>query len=269
KTKLIPSSGIYAVRALHNARWFNALLYIGNRPTLTQENQQSIEVHILDFKKDLYDEQLTVELIDFIRDDREFENTDQLKTQMKADEAKARKIFQQTFGQTLKNENPKLPSVAVVILNYNGRKLMERFLPSVSRSAYPNAELIIADNCSTDDSIAFLNQKFPNFSILQLPGNYGFAKGYNEALKQIKADYFVLLNSDVEVAENWIEPIVKMMEADKTIGICQPKILASENRQYFEYAGACGGMIDKWGYPFCRGRILDTVEKDSGQYDNQ
>ncbi len=161
-----------------------------------------------------------------------------------------------------------LPSVAVVILNWNGKHFLEKFLPSVLASAYKNCRVIVADNASSDDSVAFLKQYFPSVEIIVNPGNEGFAKGYNTALAQVSADYFVLLNSDVEVTQNWIEPVISLMESDKFIGACQPKMLDQKNKKYFEYAGACGGWIDAFGYPFARGRVLEAMEEDKGQYDN-
>jgi GT2 family glycosyltransferase len=158
-----------------------------------------------------------------------------------------------------------MQSIAVVILNFNGKKLLQQFLPTVIQHS-SQATIYVADNASTDDSISFLKTEFPTVKLIELKENYGFAKGYNEALKQVDADYFVLLNSDVEVTPNWIEPIINLMAADKTIAAAQPKILAYNEKNEFEYAGACGGFIDKYGYPFCRGRIFDMLEKDNAQY---
>jgi GT2 family glycosyltransferase len=160
-----------------------------------------------------------------------------------------------------------VPQVAVVILNYNGRKHLEQFLPSVLASAYDNLRVIVADNASTDDSVLFLQQQYPRVELLTHPVNEGFAGGYNWALKRVEADYYILLNSDVEVTANWITPVIAMMEADKAIAACQPKLLAWHNRGYFEYAGGAGGWIDILGYPFSRGRIFDVCEKDEGQYE--
>lgn len=163
---------------------------------------------------------------------------------------------------------PVLPSVAVVILNWNGRKFLEAFLPSVCRSTYGNLQLILADNASSDDSVDYTRTHFPQVSIIQNAANTGFAGGYNEALQHVKADIYVLLNQDVEVTPGWIEPIVAQMEADKTIGACQPKLRAFANKACFEYAGAAGGWMDILGYTFCRGRILYRTEEDHGQYDS-
>ncbi len=158
------------------------------------------------------------------------------------------------------------PKVAVVILNWNGQKHLEKFLPSVVASTYPNLELILGDNASTDHSVQYLRENYPNVKTIQNDRNYGFAGGYNRVLSQVDADYFILLNSDVEVTGNWIEPVIQLMESDIKIAAAQPKLLSYTNKHLFEYAGAAGGFIDSYGYPFCRGRIFDTVETDEGQY---
>jgi GT2 family glycosyltransferase len=160
------------------------------------------------------------------------------------------------------------PKIAVVILNWNGRKFLEQFLPSLFQSLYPNYEVIVADNGSTDDSIPYLQKAYPQIGIIRLLENFGFAKGYNEALKQVQADYYVLLNSDVEVTQRWLEPMVDLLEENPSIAACQPKLLAYHEKHLFEYAGAAGGWIDKYGYPFCRGRVFDYCEVDNGQYDD-
>lgn len=157
--------------------------------------------------------------------------------------------------------------VAVVILNYNGASMLAKFLPSVIEYS-PGAGIVVADNASTDDSVAVLRESFPTVRLLQLDRNYGFAGGYNKALEQVDAEYFLLLNSDVEVAEGWIEPLLSFMEQHPAAVACQPKILAYNNKTYFEYAGAAGGFIDRYGYPYCRGRLFDTVEEDNGQYND-
>ena len=161
-----------------------------------------------------------------------------------------------------------LPSVAVVILNWNGKNFLQQFLPSVLASTYSNLRVILADNASTDDSVQFVQRNFHTVEILTSEENYGFAKGYNFFLQQVKADYYILLNSDVEVTAGWIEPVIELMEADKTIAACQPKLLAWHHKDTFEYAGASGGWIDALGYPFSRGRVFDILEKDHGQYND-
>lgn len=157
--------------------------------------------------------------------------------------------------------------VAIAILNYNGRHYLERFLPFVVAATYSNKSIWVIDNASTDDSIPFLQANYPAVQVVVNSSNLGFAEGYNEGLSQIQADYFVLLNSDVEVTPGFIEPILQLMQADETIAFAQPKLLHLHQRDTFEYAGAAGGLIDAIGYPFCRGRVLETKEKDSGQYD--
>ncbi len=165
-------------------------------------------------------------------------------------------------------EDKKTPLVAVVILYWNGKKFLEQFLPSVVGSTYRNKQVIVADNASTDDSLSFLRENYPTVEIISNPGNEGFARGYNLALQQVKADYYVLLNSDVEVHAGWIEPVVQLMETDHLIAACQPKILSYNEKNKFEYAGASGGWLDKFGYPFMRGRIFDICENDEGQYND-
>ena len=159
--------------------------------------------------------------------------------------------------------------ISVVILNYNGKNWLQQFLPNViANTTYPNTEIIVADNASTDDSIAFIKQTFPQIRVVINEKNSGYAGGYNEALKQIESDYYVLLNSDVEVTSDWIKQVINYMQQDELIAACQPKILSFHERNKFEYAGAAGGFIDKYGYPLCRGRIFDTCEEDTGQYNS-
>jgi len=161
-----------------------------------------------------------------------------------------------------------IPKIAIVILNWNGEKLLQQFLPSVIEFSKGDfTEIIVADNGSTDDSLVVLASEFPEVKVLDLRQNYGFARGYNEALKQVEADYLVILNSDVEVTDGWLNSSIRLMEADETIAAVQPKILSYHQKTHFEYAGAAGGFIDRFGYPFCRGRIFDEVEPDNGQYD--
>ncbi len=157
--------------------------------------------------------------------------------------------------------------IAVVILNWNGEALLERFLPSVMEHS-KGAEIHVVDNASTDGSIAFLQEHYPTIGIVQNDSNGGFAKGYNDGLKSIEADIYCLLNSDVEVTPNWLEPIKETFEKFPEAAIIQPKILDLKQKDHFEYAGAAGGFIDMLGYPFCRGRIFQSIEKDEGQYDD-
>ena len=163
-----------------------------------------------------------------------------------------------------------MKSVAIVILNYNGASFLERFLPSVLQSidGFSSATVYVADNASTDSSVALLRRQFPTVSVLKLPTNDGYAGGYNHALRQIEADYYVLLNSDVAVTPGWLEPVLALMDANPAVAACQPNIRAFDRPTEFEYAGAAGGFLDYLGYAFCRGRLFDTVETDHGQYDD-
>ena len=156
---------------------------------------------------------------------------------------------------------------AVVILNWNGRQHLEQFLPSVVAHTPQQVRIIVADNGSTDDSVAFLAQHYPAIEIIRLERNYGFAEGYNRALEQVDAEFFILLNSDVEVTAGWVEPLVATLTNNRSVAAVAPKLRSYGNRDHFEYAGAAGGYIDVLGYPFCRGRILSTLEQDKGQYD--
>ncbi|MEL1240302.1 glycosyltransferase family 2 protein [Flavobacterium flavipallidum] len=160
-----------------------------------------------------------------------------------------------------------MKNIAVVILNWNGVQLLEQFLPSVVQYS-SEAEIYVADNASTDDSISYVKEHFPSVKIVENKGNYGFAKGYNEALQHIDAEIYALVNSDIEVTENWLSTIIEMFEKEPQTAIIQPKLLDFKNKAYFEYAGAAGGFIDKYGYPYCRGRIFETIEKDNGQYND-
>ncbi|MCD4747266.1 MAG: glycosyltransferase family 2 protein [Bacteroidales bacterium] len=158
--------------------------------------------------------------------------------------------------------------IAVVILNWNGKYFLEKFLPGVIKNSNDIAEIIIVDNASTDDSVKFLQNNYPQIRIIRNAENEGFAKGYNDALMKIDANYYILLNSDIEVTENWIKPVIDLMETDKKIAVCQPKLRSFNEPSKFEYAGAAGGFIDKYGYPFCRGRLFQSIEQDNGQYDD-
>lgn len=157
--------------------------------------------------------------------------------------------------------------IAVVILNWNGKKLLEQFLPSVVQNS-PEATIYVADNNSSDDSISYISTHFPSVQIIKNDYNFGFAQGYNEALQSVDADIFALVNSDVEVTQNWLQPILETFKNEPNTAIVQPKILDYKRKDYFEYAGAGGGFIDQYGYPYCRGRVFETLEKDCGQYND-
>ena len=160
-----------------------------------------------------------------------------------------------------------MDKLAIVILNWNGSKMLRRYLPSVLQYSRDEAVVYVADNASTDDSLSLLREHFPECRLIILERNWGFAEGYNKALSQIEAEYYLLLNSDIEVTHHWLTPMIEYMDNHQEVAACQPKLLAIHDRDSFEYAGACGGYLDRFGYPFCRGRIFDTVERDDGQYD--
>jgi len=161
-----------------------------------------------------------------------------------------------------------LKKIAVVILNWNGAKLLEQFLPSVVAFS-EEATIYVADNASTDTSIEVIQKQSPSVKIIQNLGNFGFAKGYNEALQFVEEPFYALVNSDIEVTKNWLVPIIEMFENESETAIIQPKILDYKKKTHFEYAGAAGGFIDKFGYPFCRGRIFETIEEDKNQYNDE
>lgn len=160
-----------------------------------------------------------------------------------------------------------MDKLAIVILNWNGAEMLKKYLPSVLQYSKDEAVVYVADNASTDDSIALLKEQFPEVRLILLEKNWGFAEGYNKALEQVDAEYYLLLNSDIEVTPGWLSPLLRFMDSHEEVAACQPKLLSIFQRDSFEYAGACGGYLDRYGYPFCRGRVFDVVEKDHGQYD--
>ena len=162
-----------------------------------------------------------------------------------------------------------MEKVAIVILNWNGQKMLWEYLPSVLQYSKEEATVYVADNASTDDSLKMLREHFPEVRLIELDKNWGFAEGYNKALKQIEATYYLLLNSDIEVTHHWLTPMIELLDSHEAIAACQPKLLSIFDKDMFEYAGASGGYLDKYGYPFCRGRVFETVERDNGQYDYQ
>ncbi|TNE52736.1 MAG: bifunctional riboflavin kinase/FAD synthetase [Bacteroidetes bacterium] len=262
--KLIPPHGIYAAQVSLDDRLYDAMLYIGQRPTIAGTTGKSVEVNILDFDGDLYGKKISVEVLDFIRPDKRLDGMEALRAQIEADKVEILKRLQ-ALRQVSVSPAAGSGSVAIVILNYNTRAHLETYLPSVLANS-SDARIIVADNGSPDDSVAFLRQQYPEVELLDLKQNYGFAEGYNQALTRIQADYYVILNSDVEVTPGWLEPVVRYMQAKPEIAVAQPKILAWKDKTRFEYAGAAGGWIDFLGYPFCRGRIFSFNEQDTGQY---
>ena len=162
-----------------------------------------------------------------------------------------------------------MKKVAIVILNWNGREMLSKYLPSVLQYSRDEATVYVADNASTDDSLSMLREHFPEVKLIELDRNWGFAEGYNQALRQIDAEYYLLLNSDIEVTHHWLTPMTEYLDVHPEVAACQPKLLSIFDKDCFEYAGASGGFLDRLGYPFCRGRVFETVERDNGQYDYQ
>lgn len=261
--KLIPPDGIYAVELEFKDAHYKGMLYIGNRPTLNNHRDKKIEVNIFDFNEQIYGEKIKISFQQFIRHDKKFDSLETLANQL----GKDRIDVQQYFEESL-NKVKQKPELAVVILNYNGISHLKRFLPSYVQLNYGNYQIYVADNASTDQSIQYLEEHYPRIRILELDKNYGFAGGYNQALEQIEADYFAIVNSDLNLTPDWATQIIDYMETEPSVAVCQPKILNVNDELKFEYAGASGGYIDLLGYPFCRGRILDNIEEDSGQYED-
>ena len=266
KNKLILPNGIYSVYVTYDNEKYQGMLYIGNRPVVKDDDKLTIEVNIFDFSSSIYGAILAIDVIEFLRDDIAFDTLDALRTQLIKDEEHARQSLGEYEAQLAQRKNSS-KSVAVVILNYNGIEHLKTFLPSVVECT-PNHQIYVADNASTDKSISWVQENYPDVAIISLPQNYGFAEGYNRALQQLNEEYFVLLNSDVETTPFWLD---KMMEltADPEVAAVQPKILSYKDKTSFEYAGASGGFVDALFYPFCRGRMFLTIEKDEGQYNNK
>lgn len=267
--KLVPKYGIYAARVHFQQKVYQAMLYIGNRPSIKQHQERSIEVNIFDFDQDIYDQELNIEFVDFIREDATFDSMEALSQQLAKDKEAALAVLNPKEKQKIETIS-KAVRASIVILNYNGASYLEQFLPGVIASAAAaKCEVIVADNASTDHSVQLLKDKFPAVELICMEQNHGFAAGYNQALAQLKdrSPYYVLLNSDVEVPMDWLNACLDRLDKDTSIAACQPKIKAFHEKDFFEYAGAAGGWIDTLGYPFCKGRIFSVREEDKGQYD--
>lgn len=265
--KLVPPHGIYAVQVYYEERSYGGMLYIGDRPSVADEGHRTIEVNIFDFEENLYGKELYLEIVAFIRKDTRFTDLEGLKKQLTKDREESRRVLQ-ALEQNRVQITAKAVNAAVVILNYNGKNYLEKFLNSVRESTYDNLDIYVADNGSSDQSLEWLKEHAPEIKRIDLKRNYGYAEGYNRALRQIDSDYYILLNSDLEVQPGWIDPVIALLEEDRATAACQPKILSYADKSSFEYAGAAGGWIDYLGYPFCRGRIFDFTEVDEGQYDD-
>lgn len=258
--KLLPKDGIFAATATIQGIEYKGMLYIGLRPSIEAAPERRVEIHLFDFDRQVYDEDITVEIYKFIRGDRKFPNMEELKTAMAEDEAAVKRYFQ--GPKELRAE------VATVILNYNGLKYLQRFIPFFKSVQLSNCKLYVIDNASTDGTVKWLKTHHPDVEVISLPENVGYAGGYNEGLAKINSRYYAIVNSDIEITPRWLHPIVELMEKDPTIAAVQPKIRSEARRGHFEYAGGAGGCMDSLGYPFCRGRILQNVERDTGQYED-
>lgn len=279
--KFIPPNGIYAAQTMLNGKQWPVLLYIGDRPSVESEiAHRTIEAHLVGFEGDLYGQTLWVDVVEYIRPDRKLASLDALQAQIREDQnailarlqalgaaATQKRAWAESEAQARHPIPDASAEIAIVILNYNTRAHLETFLPSVVAHS-GNARIVIADNASSDDSVAWLSAHYPALEIIRLPRNYGFAQGYNEALNRIEARYYILLNSDVQVSPGWLPPLIAAMEADPMLAAVQPKIRAYAQPGQFEYAGGAGGWLDALGYPFCRGRIFNSLEQDQGQYDD-
>lgn len=262
KHKLIPKDGVYACYTVIDGERYEGMMYIGPRPSIKSGQQEKrIEVHLFEFDDDIYGQQVRLELISYIRDDVKFDGLEALSAQLAQDERDTRQVFDLNILPKTKSAN-----CTVAILNYNGANYLESYLPSV---LYSSSELInvrVIDNASNDESVEYLEEWHPEVDLHKLTQNYGFAEGYNKGMAEIDTEYTLLLNSDVSVPKHWLDPLIAMMEADPSIGAVQPIIRSLEEKEKYEYAGAAGGWMDKWGYPFCRGRIFDSIENAEGQY---
>lgn len=261
--KLIPQDGVYASEIEVKGRRYQGMLYIGKRSTISNEDEKRIEINIFDFDEEIYGEPVKVLFYKKIRDDEKFKNLKKLKHAIAID-GKAVKSYFRLISDEEKN------SIATIaILNYNGSEMLESYLPKTLYSTEQEIDYLVIDNASNDDSVEYLKDYHPEVTLVELNENWGFAEGYNKGLEGVETKYTVLLNSDVLVTAQWLDPLIAKMESDIAIAACQPKILSLEEKNVFEYAGAGGGMIDRFGYPFCRGRLFQEVEVDNGQYDDE
>lgn len=261
--KLVPAHGVYAVRALLQGDCYDGMLYIGVRPTIHGKDKQVIEVHLFDFDDSIYGERLTLIFEEYVRGDISFDSLDALSAQLGKDKV----AVQSVLGTSHYKQPQSLCTIA--ILNYNGQGYLESYLPSIlESSADMDFDILVIDNASTDDSVPYVKEWHPEVRVRELQTNYGFAGGYNKGLQGETAKYLAIINSDVLVTEGWLDPLVRLLELNEDIGAVQPKIRSMEQRSQFEYAGAAGGLVDRLGYPFCRGRVFNTCEDDDGQYDS-
>jgi len=259
--KLVPKDGIYACNVMVEGDYYKGMLYIGDIPTIGTDNPKTIEVNIFDFNADIYDQRIKIEVLKYLRDDVKFDGLDALKEQLHIDRQNAMSFFN---GYDVSESD----KVTVAILNYNTKHFLETFLPSISFSSDSDFKTLVIDNASTDSSVEFVQEWFPEVQTIEFENNHGFAEGYNLGLKSVSSEYIALVNSDVEVPANWLDPIISFLNENKDYAAAMPKILSFEEKKCFEYAGGSGGFIDALAFPFCRGRVFDTIEVDNNQYDD-
>lgn len=257
--KLIPAFGTYAAKCLLGDTYYEGMCYIGESKTLQQQGRLSIEMNIFHhFSFPFYEESLEIHLLEYIRRDQIFRSKEELLFNIRQDKIECEVYFSEQKRSDLKT--------TIAVLNWNGVDYLRKYIPSLRNSSKSRFEVVLIDNASTDGSIAYVTEHFPDIRIVALEQNYGFAEGYNRGLIDINTPYIAIVNSDIKATEFWLDPIINLLESDEKIGAVQPKILSLEKPDYFEYAGASGGYMDKLAYPFCRGRILNQLEQDSGQY---
>ncbi len=261
KEKLIPKPGVYAASVLIGHDRWDAMLYIGDRPTINTKQKMALEVHIFHFNQDVYDMEIQVELIEYVREDVKYNSLNDLRAQLQRDAEKCLKILHEGAGREIL-----IPEISIAILNYNGKEHLEAYLPSVIQACPDHGQVVVIDNGSDDDSLEFLEEWYPDVRIIPFENNFGFAEGYNKGMAEIKSPYVLLLNSDVKLKEDSLNVLMEVISKDKNIAGVQPLILDMEERDKYEYAGAAGGFMDHLGYPFCRGRIFKFTEQVSPDY---
>ncbi len=262
KAKLIPMDGIYVSYIYIGNKRYKGMMYIGDIPTINEKNPKTIEVNIFDFDKDIYGEEVRLELLSFIRNDKKFDSLESLTGQLSQD--KKDSLFY--FSQLSIKKKP--CRITIAILGYNSSSLLNTYLPSLIENNKKDIQLLYIDNASSDDSLEVLRSDFMEVEVVRLQENHGYAGGYNLGLKDVNSEYLVLVNSDIRVSKNWLSPLIEFMDTHPDYAAAMPKILSDKEPELFEYAGAAGGFLDALSYPYCRGRIFDTIESDIGQYDS-
>ncbi|MFT4565307.1 MAG: riboflavin kinase/FMN adenylyltransferase [Saprospiraceae bacterium] len=260
RDKILPAYGSYAAEVECEGITYQGMMYIGRSATLKNDSKIIVETNLFaKLEHSLYDKEIIIQPLSFIRKDEKFTSKEELIFNIKGDKI----ACLQYFGQRAQN-----CLVTTAILNYNGSRFLKQFLPFHLNSSFESQELLVIDNASTDNSTEILKSEFSDVQINHIEKNLGFAGGYNEGLTNVYTKYIAIVNSDIEVSKNWLEPLVEALEADPELVAVQPKILSFAHKSKFEYAGAAGGMLDKLGYPYCRGRIMSTIEEDKKQYNN-